>query len=297
MRKASMSRCRARARAGLTRRAVLAAGAAAAMAAPAVHGEEMASFGLTPVFLESDAQLLAQLESYLTRAIGRRVTLVKRRTYQEMTALLLSQQLDAAWICGFPLVQHADRLSVVAVPIYQGEPLYRSYLIVNARSAARDFDDLRGTVHAFSDPDSNSGFLVTRHLLALRSSTPTQFFSRFFFTYGHRNVVRAVSAGLAPSGSVDGYIWDVLAELEPRLTGGTRVLWRSEKMGFPPVASHRAPVDIGVTHALGAALIEARHDATGRAVLSALRLDGFTAADMSLFGSIAAAYAAVRQQS
>jgi phosphonate transport system substrate-binding protein len=268
----------------------------ATLPAPYVRAEALASFGLTPVFLESDVQLLAQLESYLSRAIGRRVVLVKRRTYQEMTALLLSQQLDAAWICGFPLVQHPDRLAVVAVPVYQGEPLYRSYVIVNARSWAQTFDDLRGTVHAFSDPDSNSGFLVTRHLLALMGTNPTQYFSRFFFTYGHRNVVRAVSAGLALSGSVDGYIWDVLAEIEPVLTEGTRILSRSHKMGFPPVASPRSPADAGVTRALGAALIEANQDATGREVLSALRLDGFTAADMSLFDSIAAAYELVRRQ-
>jgi phosphonate transport system substrate-binding protein len=276
---------------------VLAGFGAAVLPAPAVRGGEPASFGLTPVFLESDVHLLARLESYLSRAIGRRVALVKRRTYQEMTALLLSQQLDAAWICGFPLVQHPDRLSVVAVPVYRGEPLYRSYLIVNTASWARTFDDLRGTVHAFSDPDSNSGFLVTRHLLALMGSTPTQYFSRFFFTYGHRNVVRAVSASLALSGSVDGYIWDVLAEIEPGLTEGTRILSRSGKMGFPPVASPRSPADPGVTRALGDALIHANRDAVGSEVLAALRLDGFTASDMGLFDSIAAAYELVRRQS
>jgi len=276
---------------------VLSGLAATVLPAPHVRGEEIASFGLTPVFLESDVQLLAQLEAYLSRAIGRRVVLVKRRTYQEITALLLSQQLDAAWICGFPLVQHPDRLAVVAVPVYRGEPLYRSYLIVNRTSGAQTFDDLRGMVHAFSDPDSNSGFLVTRHLLALMGTSPSQYFSRFFFTYGHRNVVRAVSAGLAPSGSVDGYIWDVLAEIEPALTQGTRILSRSEKMGFPPVASPRNPADPGVTRAIGEALVHANRDPTGMAILSTLRLDGFTAADMSLFASIAAAYELVRRQS
>jgi cytochrome c len=33
---------------------------------------------------------------------------VKRRTCHEITALLLSGELDAAWICGFHFVQHVD---------------------------------------------------------------------------------------------------------------------------------------------------------------------------------------------
>jgi phosphonate transport system substrate-binding protein len=83
--------------------------------------------------------------------------------------------------------------------------------------------DLRGDIHAFSDPDSNSGFLVTRAALAERALRPETFFVKTFFTYGHRDVIRAVSSGLAGSGSVDGYVCDVVAELEPDLTAGTRI--------------------------------------------------------------------------
>ena len=71
-------------------------------------------FGLTPVFLDSDLELLRDLEGYLVRALGAGVQLVKRRTYQEIMALLLSGQLDAAWVCGYPYVQHADRLALSA---------------------------------------------------------------------------------------------------------------------------------------------------------------------------------------
>lgn len=280
----------------IARRAILAGIAAATLQAPRIRAEETASFGLTPVFLDSDIQLLAQMEAYLSLAIGRQVTLVKRRTYQEITALLVSGQLDAAWICGFPLVQHPDRLSVLAVPVYRGEPLYQSYLIAGASGAAQSLEELRGTVHAFSDPDSNSGFLVTRHLLARMGTSPEQFFSRSFFTYGHRNVVRAVAAGLAQSGSVDGYVWDVVGEIDRPMIERTRVVARSPKMGFPPVASNRVPRDPGLTRALGDALVNAHRSPIGREILATLRLDAFTASDYSLFASIAAAYDFVRRQ-
>lgn len=167
-----------------TRRAAL-AGTLALMARPARAAGTL-TVGLTPVFLDSDLALLRDLDAYLTQATGLAVRLVKRRTYQEITALLLAGQLDAAWICGYPFVQHAGRLAVVAVPLHRGRPLYQSYLIVGADHAAHRLEDLRGTTHAFSDPDSNSGFLVTRYLLTAAGERPETFFARSFFTFGHR---------------------------------------------------------------------------------------------------------------
>ena len=186
---------------------------------------ETVSIGLNPLFLDSDIQLLSLLQSYLAERLGRPVQLIKRRTYQEITALLLSGQLDAAWVCDDPYVQHEDQFELLAVPLYRHEPLYQTYVIVSEGSKAQSFDDIRGTIHAFSDPDSTSGFLVTRYLLALRHTTPAQFFRTFFFTYGHRNVVRAVATGLAESGSIDGYVWDVMREREPELINKTRVVY------------------------------------------------------------------------
>ena len=85
----------------------------------AASAADAVSFGLTPVFLDSDIQLLSMLEAYLVARLGRPVQLVKRRTYQEITAMLLSGQLDAAWVCDDPYVQHEDQFALLAVPLYQ----------------------------------------------------------------------------------------------------------------------------------------------------------------------------------
>ncbi len=254
-------------------------------------------FGLTPVFLDSDVELLAQLERYLSARLDHAVSLVHRRTYQEITALLLSDQLDAAWICGFPFVQHPAELSLVAVPVWRGKPLYQSYLIVHRQVSADSIGELRGTVHAFSDPDSNSGFLVTRYVLATMRERPETFFSRFFFTYGHRNVIRAVAAGLAQSGSVDGYVWEVVKELEPELTAGTRVIRKSELLGFPPVACSVRLTNRPQVVALGDVLTSMDRDQEGRSLLSTLHLDGFAREPASLFDRIAEMYRDVQAQS
>jgi phosphonate transport system substrate-binding protein len=269
-------------------------GGLTAAQAPVSRAAHPFRFGLTPVFLTSDLQLLGALQRYLTLAMGTEVELVLKRTYQEIASQLVSGLLDAAWICGFPFVAYRRELELVAVPVWRGKTTYQSYLIVADGRAASGIADLRGDIHAFSDPDSNSGYLVTRALLAEQGVKPQAFFQRTFFTYGHRNVVRAVAAGLARSGSVDGYVWEVMTETEPVLTRQTRPAWRSEWMGFPPVATAAGNATSDGIARLRRALLEMPSDETGRNVLALLRLDGFARGEPSLFDSIEARVDLVR---
>jgi phosphonate transport system substrate-binding protein len=279
----------------LTRRMALAVFAGLWSPSPLRAADPPFRFGLTPVFLTSDLVLLEGLQLYLSQAMGRPVQLVLRRTYQEITAELVSGQLDAAWICGYPFVAYKDRLSLVAVPVWRGRNVYQAYLLTGRDRSATNIDDLRGDIHAFSDPDSNSGFLVTRALLAERGQRPEGFFGRSFFTYGHRNVVRAVASGLAQSGSVDGYVWEVLNEAEPELTARTQAVWRSEWTGFPPVATAAIHADALQTRQLQNALSGMSRDPAGLRLLGMLRLDGFGIADPSLFDGIARRVETVRR--
>jgi phosphonate transport system substrate-binding protein len=51
-------------------------------------------FALTPVLITSDLVMLEELKGCLARTMGRPVHLVTRRTYQEITALLVSRQVE-----------------------------------------------------------------------------------------------------------------------------------------------------------------------------------------------------------
>lgn len=279
---------------GIDRRRLLRLTAAAMAGVVARRGVSAAEaepirFALTPVLLTSDLELLDRLKSYLEAAAGLPVQLVTRRTYQEITTLLVSGQVDGAWICGYPFVAHQAQLALLAVPVWRGRPLYQSYLITDAdRRDARSIDDLEGDIHAFSDPDSNSGFLVTAAELAKKGGTPERFFRKTIFTYGHANVVRAVASGLAQSGSVDGYVYDVLREVQPDLTDGTRLVRASDWHAFPPIACQASAVGSERTRRLRQALLRMHEDPVGQGVLALLRLDRFAEEPVSLFGSIAA---------
>ena len=285
----------------LGRREVLVGVAVAAAASQIGRADAQSSsatlrFGLTPVFLTSDLDLLSELKGYLEQATGRPVQLVSRRTYQEITALLVSRQLDAAWICGYPFVAYRRELSLLAVPVWQGQSRYQSYLIAHADAKADRLEDLRGTVHAFSDPDSNSGYLVTRAALVALGSNPEVFFRQSFFTYGHRNVIRAVSAGLASSGSVDGYVYEVLRETEQALLVSTRIVSKSEWLGFPPIACPALDAASPASKAIRKALVGMNEDSRGRRVLDLLRLDGFREEPAEHYDSIAAKMNLVRRE-
>lgn len=280
----------------ISRRRLLATGAAALAFAPMARAQQDSfKFGLTPVFLSNDLELLEHLRNYLSAKVGEPVELVTRRTYQEITALLVSGQIHGAWICGYPYVQYRADLDLVATPSWQGKPLYQSYLIAAADREVDDWRWLEDDIHAFSDPDSNSGFLVTRALLAENGLSPGAFFSRTFFTYGHRNVIRAVASGLARSGSVDGYVWEVMRETEPELVEQTRIVWRSEWLGFPPVASPKSLSADPRLSRFREAILSMQDEPEGRRVLDMLRLDGFVPADPSLFDAIAAKVETVRR--
>ncbi len=149
----------------ISRRTLVGTGLAALMAGRA-RAQPVFRFGLTPVFLDNDAAVIDGLRHALSRGMGREIELVQRRTYQEITGLLLERSVDAAWLCGYPYLQHADLLDLVAVPVWRGSPRYQSYLIVGTEDRAESLTDLQGGTHAFSDPDSNSGYLVTATCLS-----------------------------------------------------------------------------------------------------------------------------------
>lgn len=271
-----------------TRRMMMLGGVALAAPWAWAQASSPFRFALTPVFLDNDAAVIAALKSALASGMGQDIELVQRRTYQEISGALLDGSVDVAWTCGYPYLQHRSELSLLGVPIWKGRPLYQSYLIVAPDDPAAGLTDLSGGTHAFSDPDSNSGYLVTASDLARLGETPDRFFSRVIFTYGHRNVVRAVAGGLTRSGSVDGYVWDALSAAEPELTARTRVIARSEWLGFPPFVARTDRIADPSVRACGSALLGLSDTVEGRTALQLLYLDGVAPPNDTLFDGIAA---------
>lgn len=265
-----------------------AAGAVVALTALPVRAEEApVRIGLTPVFLDDQMSFLSQWRRWLEVKLGRTVVFVQRGSYREVMDLLRAGKLDFAWVCGYPYVLHRQELKLVAVPLWRGGPYYQSYLIVPADDTrTTTLVDLRGKVFAYSDPDSNSGYLYPRYLLTTQGENPANFFSRSFFTWAHRKVVEAVGIAMADGGAVDGYVWETLAESHPDLTRATRVIERSPPLGYPPFVA-RADIPTAELARFRTVLLEMAADPQGMDLLHRLRLDGFTPGQPELFDEIA----------
>lgn len=244
-------------------------------------------FGLTAVVVRENLQLYDRWSAYLGRHIGHPVHFVQARSYREIMGLLEAGGLDVAWICGYPFVQKRDPeyLELLAVPVFEGAPLYRSYIIAHRDSSIASLAELKGRVFAFSDPDSNSGYLVPQAMLARGGHRPESFFRLSFFTYSHAETIEAVAEGLAEGGAVDSYVWEYLHKTRPDLTARTRVILRSETFGFPPLVA-RLGLEPKLRDRVAEALIDMRENAEGRLLLAEFALDRFGQFPESLFDSI-----------
>lgn len=243
--------------------------------------------GLSPVFLDDQLSFLNDWRDYLQGRIGRAVRFVQRGSYREIMDLLLDQKLDFAWICGYPYVRHKAKLRLLAVPVSDGRPLYRSYLIVPASDTqTASILDLRGKVFAYSDPDSNSGFLYPRYALMQLKENPDRFFSKTFFTWAHRKIVEAVGSNLAQGGAVDSYVWETLRIYHSELTERTRIVEKSPYFGHTPVVA-REGVSRTEFDSMQEALLGMSQSAAGKDLLKRLNLDGFVTGEDSLFEGIA----------
>lgn len=274
------------------RRWIKAAGAAGLCALAGAGGlaraaPESLRIGLTPVFLDDQVGFLERWRLWFERRLGQPVSFVQRGNYREIVDLVRQGKIDFAWVCGYPYVRYRREMRLVAAPLWRGKPLYQAYLIVPVTDRrSKSLLDLRGEVFAYSDPDSNSGYLYPQYLLTQAGENPASFFSRSFYTWGHRKVVEAVSVGLAAGGAVDGYVWDVLDETGSELTRGTRIMARSPLLGHPPFVA-RSNIPDASFHRFRRALIDMASDADGAKLLGSLRLDGFTDVQPALYDGIA----------
>ncbi|ROZ66230.1 PhnD/SsuA/transferrin family substrate-binding protein [Ramlibacter sp. WS9] len=250
--------------------------------------------GLTAVILNDQAAFLSRWAEYLSKRTGTPISFVSRDTYQTIVDQLLAAQLDAAWLCGYPYVLHQSRMQLIAVPLYQGKPLYQAYLIrpLQGESDINSWADVKGKVVAFSDPLSNSGWLVAQAQMRAAGVDPRSL-KKSFFAYGHRHVAEAVASRLAQAGSIDGYVWETMRQRRMPAVEQTEVAWKSEFFGFPPLVTTHSDNDERVQK-LKTVLLDMRNEAEGRDILQALNLTAFEAGSPSLFDSISRSAAAIQ---
>ena len=236
---------------------------------------------------EETLSVYQELMDYIAANLGRPVEIKQRRTYQEVNDMLGTGKLDAAILCSGPYV-HARRrygVELLAVPVINGSPTYRSYIIVPSSSTAASLEELHRKRFAYTDPLSTSGYLYPVYALVSRGRQPATFFAKTLFTYSHDNSIEAVAEAVVDGAAVDSLIYDYLQTTNPALVARTRIIHRSPLMGAQPVAVPRS-LDPATKQALRDLFLGLDQDAIGRGILKKLGVDRFIPGDDSLYDSI-----------
>lgn len=232
-------------------------------------------------------QYYKELMKLIGTKVGRRVEFIQRKTYGEINDLIEKREVDLAFVCSGPYVLgHAKfGMEIVAVPVVNGGKVYYSYIIAAKNGPVTSFDDLKGRRFAFTDPDSNTGCLVPRFMLAQRGLKPAAFFSETFYTHSHDNSIKAVAAREADGAAVDSLIWEFMNATDPTFTSQTKIILKSPPYGIPPVVVHPA-LDAALKQNLKKLFLTLHTDATTRPLLHHLRIERFAEGSNKMYKTV-----------
>lgn len=242
--------------------------------------------GLTPVILDDQLGFLNDWKLWLESQLKAPVQFVQRQKYRDISDALLSKQLDAAWVCGYPYIRYRPQMQLLAVPRYKDKLTYHSCIVINKSSSnIKQIKQLKDSIFAFSDPDSNSGFLYPQYRFKRLGIDPSSFFQRTFFSWSHRNTIDAVANGLADAGAVDSYILEQYSIHHPEVTENIEIIEKSPPFGFPPLVV-RDTLNASLKDKLNHVFTHMNQDKNGLELLQRLGLESFDAGSKSLFSGI-----------
>jgi phosphonate transport system substrate-binding protein len=207
----------------------------------------------------------------LGRELGNGAELVIGESFNQFD----NGEIDAGFICGLPYIQLARQapapVELLAAPVlsgsrYAGRPIYFSDVIVHRTSPVRSFAELRGRTWAYNDPDSHSGYSLSRHRLVTMGET-RGFFSRVVEAGFHQRAIRMVAAGAVDAAAIDSQVLAIEFRDHPDLAAELQVIDVFGPSTIQPVvASRHLPVEVKA--ALRTALLRLGDDPAGRKELA-----------------------------
>jgi phosphonate transport system substrate-binding protein len=205
---------------------------------------------LTSCQSENSEHIGRALAAYVAPRIGIETEFVDDVPWQERERLLDEGAIHAGWICGLPYVLKADRLrpdvELIAAPVmagarYGGRAVYFSDIVVRRDSAARTFEDLRGSHWAYNERGSHSGYNIVRYELARRGEGRA-FFGKVVESGSHQATLHMIVNGAVDASAIDSTVLETEYRRRPALKRELRVLDSWGPSSAPPwVASRRLP--------------------------------------------------------
>jgi phosphonate transport system substrate-binding protein len=179
--------------------------------------------------------------------VGRRLGCQTKLTVGASFADFARGEIDVGFICGLPYVElmRSDEppVELLAAPVLQGEryqglPIYFSDVVVRRDSPYHTFAELRGCAWAYNDPDSHSGYNITRYTL-VRLGETRGFFGRVVEAGFHQEALRMVADGRADASAIDSQVLAVELRDHPDLAERVRIIEALGPATIQPVVAAR----------------------------------------------------------
>jgi phosphonate transport system substrate-binding protein len=185
-------------------------------------------------------------------------------------------EADLSLICGLPYVLRTtprvdlSPIEAISAPVlqaerYQGKPIYFSDVIVHHSSVYQSFADLRGCSWAYNEPESQSGYGITRYWLAKLGETGG-YFGRVIKAGFHQAAIRMVYRGEVDAAAIDSQVLAVELRDHPYLANDLRIIDSLGPSTIQPLAAARH-LPASLRYDIQAVLAEMHHHEYARAQL------------------------------
>ena len=234
-------------------------------------------FVVTGVIINShNGHLIERFTEYLSTKSGYPLQVAYVNKYSDLSRALRENPKAIGWTCSVPYVQdsEANGQQLIAVPLFDKKPTDHSLILTRSERSEKNLIDFKGSVLAYSDPRSNPGFLSPRYALHKQGIDINKHFRLLLKTGSHEGSITALLHNLADVAAVDEYSWQSYLKKHPE---ASKTLHEIERMGpfpFTPIVAGNE-VDTKDANKLLSTLLNMNNNATGKALLAELYLDGF----------------------
>lgn len=243
----------------------------------------------------------AALADYLADHLHHAVEFMTGGEDGSREALLDTQAVDLVWLCGLLYLHKTEagqRLTAAVAPCMVDEvpcdqPVYYADVIVNTGSPYQTFADLRGTVWAYNEEASFSGYQIVRtHLAQQNEQAP--YFGQTRKSGAHLQSIDLVRTGGADCAAIDSTVLQMLRDTPDSRLHELRTVARVGPYPMPLWAftERCAP---SVQQPLIEILCQMHRDDRGRSLLTQWQIARFAAVGPETYEPLSTARALAQQ--
>lgn len=229
------------------------------------------------------------LYRWLAAETGVTLPIVYNAFPEPIEALWARPNMGCVLMCGYPFIRATPRPTLLAAPVpapahYDGQPVYRTHLLVLDSSPYRSIEDTFGGRISWTIENSQSGYNAVRNfLLGYRTPERPNLYRESIGPIGTFTVgVAGLRRGEIDVVPIDSFSYDLMQRYTPAELAGTRIIATTPAAPFPPlVGAHDLPPDVAVR--LRNSLLRAHEQPALQPLLDTMMIHHFAAVSDSYY--------------